>query len=236
MNMRVANGFNVQTRERVLSLHNVDETNPAFWQEFHETAVWKRFVETYGTSPANLERIIDILIKLYPEQDYFTVDQVTHSFKTAMNSGGSASDPLDRIQVQEVEPTPEPVATDKNGRPLSAAQIAWSEMIRWSETATSAQITERRRTDPAYASFYHKNLVRSFEGVGDGVVEQNPHLLPQGAPTTAALKNERLVAFAKRYQTMSSAEVRAARSKGINPLSAGQFEKDLNDAIKLNLL
>jgi hypothetical protein len=67
--MRVANGFNVQTRERVLSLHNVDETNAAFWQEFHETAVWKRFVESYGTSPANLERIIDILINLYPEQD-----------------------------------------------------------------------------------------------------------------------------------------------------------------------
>jgi hypothetical protein len=234
--MRVANGFNVQTRERVLSLHNVDETNPAFWSEFHETAVWKRFVETYGTTPANLERIIEILTKLYPDQDYFTVDHVTHAFKTAINSGGSASDPLDRIPVQAVEPTPEPVPTDKNGRPLSAAQLAWSEMTRWSESATSAQIAERRRTDPAYASFYHTNLVRSFEEVGDGVVEQNPHLLPQGAPTTAALKDERLVAFAKRYNSISAAEVRAARSKAINPLSAGQFEKDLNDAIKLNLL
>jgi hypothetical protein len=236
--MQISNGVDIQTRQRVLSLDNAEGINPLFWQEFHETAVWKRFVNTYSATRENFERIVDILNKIYPGKDYFTLDQVTDVFNTAVNSGGSASDPLDRIPVEVAVPVQEsePVPVGRNGKPLSASQILWSQMTRWSETATSAEIAERRRTDPAFASFYHTNLVRSFDGVADSVVEQNPHLLPQGAPTMAALKDERLVSFARKYKSMSSAEVRAARSKAINPLSASQFEKDLNDAIRLNLV
>jgi hypothetical protein len=236
--MRVSNGFDLTTRERVLSVDDAEGTNPAFWLEFHDTPAWKRFTTIYAPTSENFERIVDILNKMYAGQKYFTFDEVKHVFDTAIHSGGSVNDPLDRIPVQVDVPVQESerVPLGRNGKPLSASQIAWGEMTRWSESATSAQIAERRRTDPAFASFYHTNLVRSFEEVGDGVVEQNPHLLSQAAPTTAALKDERLVAFARRYSAMSSAEVRAARSKAINPLSADQFEKDLNEAIRLNLI
>ena len=236
--MRVSSGFDLATRERVLLADDAEGTNPAFWQEFHETPVWKRFTTIYAATSENFERIADILNKMYAGQKYFTFDEVKHVFDTAIRSGGSANNPLDRIPVEVDVPVQEsePVPLGRNGKPLTASQIAWGEMARWSQTATSAQIAERRRTDPAYASFYHNNLVRSFEGVGDGVVEQNPHLLPQSSPTTAALNDDKLVAFAKRYNSMAAAEVRAARSKAINPLSADQFEKNLNDAIRLNLI
>src|SRR5690242_12666708 len=175
--MRVINGYNAETRERVLSLHNVDETNPAFWQEFRDTNVWKRFVEMYVATPANFERIIDILTRLYPNQDYFSVDQVEHAFKTGLNSGGTVNDPLDRAPVEETVSEPEPVQVDRNGRPLSASQIAFGEMSRFSETATSAQIKERKRVDPAYLRFVQHSLREQMNQPVDGdVTPFNPHL------------------------------------------------------------
>ena len=236
--MKVSNGINLYTRERVLSVSNEDNGNPAFWEEFHITKVWKRFADIYGCTDANLNRIVAALHLMYPNRDYFRVEEVSDVFVTMIDSGGSVNDPLDRLPLEVEEPTPAstPVPVDRNGRKLSASQIAWGQMARWSETATSAQVTERRRTDPAYASFYHTNLVRSLDSVGDSALETNPHLVAQDAPTIAALKNSRLVEFSRRYKNMSSAEVRSARSKAANPLTADQFVKDVNDAIKLNLL
>jgi hypothetical protein len=236
--MNVENGFDLYTRERVLSMDNAEGTNPEFWQEFCGTAVWKRFAHVYGATQANFDRIADILNTMYPDQEFFTIDQVTDVFIAAIDSGGQVSNPLDKIPVQIEVPVQEPESapTDRNGKKLSASQIAWGEMVRWSETSTSAQRAERRRTDPAYARFYHTNLLRSLDGVGDSLVDTNPHLLPQDAPTKAALKDDRLVEFARRYNSMSSAAVRSACSRAVNPLTADRFIKDMDDAIRLNLI
>src|SRR5579864_6735266 len=157
MTMAIINGFDSRTRERVLLVNDVEGTNPQFWEEYkNSSSSWERFVKIYGDSEANCLRIVNILLVMYPNQNSFTHAQVDHAFVTGINSGGSASDPLDRIPVEAPvsEPEPDPVPVDRNGRKLSPSQLAWSEMSKWSESASSAQVAERRRTDPEFASFY----------------------------------------------------------------------------------
>jgi hypothetical protein len=245
--MHVSNGFDVQTRERVLSATNAGGTNPEFWAEFHGTAIWKRFVDVYGATPANLARVVDIVNTMYEGQEFFTLDQVTDVFTTAIDSGGSVKDPLDRITVQVEEPVevPEPVPTDRNGRPLSASQIAWGEMARWSETASQSQRKERMRTDPAYRNFVEKNRAREFEGVGDSVVPMNPHLIPSEDPSQATVKAiaakagllvPQLLDWVKGYNATPSSQVRSLRSAASNPLGYEQYEKSFQAAIAAGLI
>jgi len=237
--MNVISGYDLHTRERVLSATNTDGTNPEFWQEFRGTAVWKRFVHVYGATQANLDRIVGILNTMYPDQEYFTLDQVTDVFITAIDSGGSASDPLDRkpAEIEETVQEPKPVPTDKNGRPLSAAQIQWGEFSRWSAAASSAQVKERVRTDEAYAKFVRTNLRNEMDQPIDGDVRGplNPSLEVK-SPTQAALKNERLVAFAEKFRRMSASDARKAGRADINPATWSQFQKDTEDCIRLGLL
>ncbi len=233
------------TRERVLSATNADGTNPEFWQEFHGTAIWKRFVDIYGATPANLDRIVDILNTMYGEQEFFNLDQVTDVFVTAVDSGGTAEDPLDRIPAEEPVPEPEPVPTDKNGRPLSASQIQWSEMTRWSESASQSQRKERFVSTRHIEASWRNFSSARFEGVGDSVVAQNPHLLPKedlstatinGIAAKAGLLVPQLLEWAKVYNSTPSSRVRSLRSAAANPLGYEQYNKSFEAAIAAGLI
>jgi hypothetical protein len=240
--MRVSHGINIHTRERVLSASNADEANPEFWREFRNTIAWKRFVDKYVSSGANLDRIAAILNTMYGEREYYTLDEVTDVFVTSINSGGISSDPLERRPVEIIEPVEEqkPVPVDRNGRPLSTSQIAWGEMTRWSEapTTSSAMIKERIRTEPGYAEFARTNMRRQMneEPVDGDARPLNPHLNPQAPPTPTAMKNERLVEFASRWRTMPAEAIKKAKRFDINPLTAQGFIDDEAQAIKLRLL
>lgn len=243
--MRISNGFDVLTRERVLSATDAEGTNPEFWQEFHGTTVWKRFVHVYGATDANLARIVSILNLMYPGQEFFTLDQVTDVFITAIDSGGSASDPLDRVPVQVTEPTPAPAPLRADGNPMSESQQRWSEYRQFSESHSMKDCRERARVDSGYRSFMSKNIEREFEQAGDSVVPQNPHLLLAEDPSKAALKAiaakagllvPQLFEWVKIYNTTPANQVRSLRSAAANPLGYEQYEKSFQAALEAHLI
>jgi hypothetical protein len=187
----------------------------------------------FGNNSANVDKVIEINDKLHPDLEYVTISAFLDSLKTAMLAGE-----LTRLPQEEPEPTPEPVPVDKNGKKLTQSQIQWGEMVRWSQAASSAQIKERVRTDEAYAKFHRANLRKEMDQpVGDDVTLLNPHIMTAGiSPTSTAMKNEHLVAFANRYRQMSAEDVRKAKRLDYNPLTARQFIADEAAAIDAFLI
>ena len=107
--------------------------------------------------------------------------------------------------VPVVETPIEEVPVDRNGRVLSAAQVAWGEMTRWSQTASSREIEDRRRTDPAYASFHRKNLEREMAEttVGDGAQNLNSPV-----KRNEAVASELVREFAKLHRELPAERLR----------------------------
>jgi len=103
------------------------------------------------------------------------------------------------FDLRPAEPEPQPeleVPRDKNGQPLSQSQIAWGEMARWSNQASSQEIKGRRRTDPAFANFYRLNIERE--------ASETPSTQFQlaGLPAGQATASDKLQRFAKLYQEL----------------------------------
>jgi hypothetical protein len=136
--------------------------------------------------------------------------------------------------VPVVEPVVEPeVPRDRNGNPLSASQIAWGEMTRWSQTASSKQIADRRRVDPAFESFYKTNLRREAQGTESTqfrLAGQQP-----SKPDVSGVSPE-LVAFADEFRRTSMDEVRLRKSPTLNPLGWEKYQKDLDAALAAGLI
>jgi hypothetical protein len=237
--MAIINGFDSRTRERVLLEHDTEGTNSEFWKEFSDTPAWQRFAEIYCRTKANFDRIDAAIHKMYPDQKFFTSDEVTDVVVTMTESGGDEKDLLDRIPVQIDESAQEAhdVPRDKNGKALTQAQIKWSEMTRFAEEHSMREINERKRVDPAFADFIRTNLRRDMTQVIDGDARvTNPHLDQIKAPTQAALADRRLVDFANAYRVMPAEAVRKAKRFDFNPLTAQTFIDDEAQAIKLGLL
>jgi hypothetical protein len=203
----------------------------AFWEDVKSTSAWSRYVQGYGNSDSNNAIILTTLETLYGETDEFSANQFVDSLLCAMDSGAIKK----RKPAEPIEPAAAPasVPTDRNGRPLSQSQIAFGEMTRWSQTATTAQVDERKRKDPAYLRFVQSSLRKEMDqGVGDSVMSQNPHLEQQAPPTKSALNNSEIIEFVKRYTSMSSNECRAARSKAQNPFGFQKFIDQTEEAMR----
>jgi hypothetical protein len=96
------------------------------------------------------------------------------------------------------EPEEDTRPRDRNGKLLSEAQIAWSSMRQFAETASMAEINRRKASDPEFANFVRKNLEREMsQEIGDAVV-------PAGAPQSKARVNQTLVDFARKYNAEPS--------------------------------
>jgi len=155
--MTILAGRNVATGDRVW------DDNPsaqvAFWEDIHTSSPWIRFITEFGATPSNNAKALEILDQLHGNEDDCTTGMFIDSLKVGMDAGEFTRKPVDEVPV--VEQTPPPV--DRNGRPLSAAQIAWGEMERWSDAASMQQVRERKRTDPAYANFVRTNFEREMD-------------------------------------------------------------------------
>lgn len=206
----------------------------AFWEDVKSTPAWSRYVRDYGTSDTNNAIIVAALETLYGETDEVSADKFLDALQTSMDSGAVKPKPA---EIVEPAAAPVSVPTDKNGKPLTAAQVKWSKFIRWSETASASERKERARRDPAFAAFVQRQWQQEMTQPVDGDMRPfNPHLEAQAPPTKSALNNPEAVLFAERYLRMSADEVRAARSRAINPLTYQRFIDQVEEAIRLRLI
>lgn len=201
-----------------------------FIEEVLASVVGRKFAEKYGSpfdENHNLPLIAEAVGKLYIKRgirlEYMTSGIFIDAMKTVMDV---EKDKLILLTTEEETPAPtveqEPLPTDKNGKPLSASQLAWREHAEFACTASSRQIAERKRTDASFRAFVEDSLRREMQQPIDGDVrEANPHLSlqkPTGKVTPALLE------FAEGYRKMSTSEIRSKRSAAINPNGYESFK------------
>jgi hypothetical protein len=198
-----------------------------FYEDLYSTKTWERFARDFGNTAENRQSIERVLDVLYPDEEITTL-RFEDAIRTGMDSGALSRRPASPVA------NPTPVPTDKHGKPLTEPQRRWSEYTKFANEHSSSECRGRARTDAGFRSFVTKNLFREMneEGVGDAVVPLNQ----SASPTKAGLKDERLVAFANAFRSMSSAEVKSRRSAASNPFGHAQFLEDLNACISLGLI
>jgi hypothetical protein len=105
--------------------------------------------------------------------------------------------------VQLIEPEEDKRPRDKNGKLLTQAQLDWSEMTTFAQTATPDAIRQRKYVDGKFREFIQTNLRREMAEttVGDAVT-------PAGQPTTKAKASKELVDFAHKYIHEPTANLR----------------------------
>jgi hypothetical protein len=138
------------------------------------------------------------------------------------------------IRPAELEPAPEPeVPRDKNGRPLSEAQIRWSEYRQFTETHSSQDCKNRAKADVGFASFLRTNLRREMTegGVGDAV--ENLNARPEEPKEKATPE---LLSWVAEYNRSSAEHVRKQKRADFNPLGYGKYNKNLEAAIAAGLI
>lgn len=100
--------------------------------------------------------------------------------------------------AQLAEPEEDLRPRDRNGKLLSEAQIAWSSMRQFAETASMAEINRRKASDPEFANFVRKNLEREMaQEIGDRVI-------PAGEPEKKSKANAELIEFVQKYNRTPS--------------------------------
>jgi hypothetical protein len=179
----------------------------------------KDFAAKYA-SPSNVDRLAEVL-----ELHGMVVSSQNLSwvFFRLRDSG--------QLTVPQAAVEPD-VPRDRHGRALSAAQIAWGEMVRWSDSASSKQIEERRQTDPAYRQFFLTNLKNEMNQPIDGAAIE-PTLGP--APYVDEAERKRLIQFARDFNTLSTRDAKNKFLVVYNP-DCKTFSKDFDQCCKLRLL
>lgn len=231
--MRVQNGICIETRERVW-VDDDPQASREFMQEVKTTAPGKRFFSDFA-SEENMQKVVEGVAKLYPDAEYITLSAFVDTLGTLIAAGELTPTHAPEPVLPEAPATPVPV--DRNGRPLTQAQIDWAEMAAFANERPMREINERKRIDPKFRTFIQTNLRRDMQQEIDGdVTPFNPHLKPQAPPSVSALENERLVEFARQWKLMPADTIRKAKRQDTNPLGAAQFEKDEADCFRLRLL
>jgi hypothetical protein len=113
----------------------------------------------------------------------------------------------------DLKPKPEPAAQAPAPRQLTASQQAWSEFRQYTDSHNVADCKARARTNEAYRKFLSVNLER--ETMESPRLELQP--LNQKISTKKAVPAD-VAAYAARYRTMSSDQVKNELSPGRNPL------------------
>jgi hypothetical protein len=157
-------------------------------------------------------------------------------FKAIIAAGGVV-----RVKGQqyEFETVPEPeqivepevqVPTDRNGRPLTPAQIAWSEYRTFSESHSMAECKQRAKTDAGYGSFFRKQYERQTGEVGDAVNNLNQRQQVSAPPA------EELVAFDVEYYKTPTEKLRQLKRADSNPLGYQDWNRKFEACIAAGLI
>lgn len=208
---------------------------------------WKSFTEKFDTdNEGNLSLLKALFVDRLDddstaEQDrhllkavtqaggIITVRTIKHENGTVLFPGGQYEFEL-RPQVRTVE-EPE-VPRDRNGNPLTASQLAWSEYRQFSETHSMEEIRARARTDAGFSSFMRKQYEREaretpstqFAIAGQTSAENKPAITPE------------LIAWVEEFRKTPMDRVRALRSPSLNPLGFQVYNANLETALAACLI
>ncbi len=207
--------------------------------QLYESQDWADFREKFDMNVEGNQTLFGWLIdeKLGSGPDPELADY-QRLLKLIIAAGGVVKGPNGERYEFELVPTVEPVIEpevpmDRNGNPLSASQIAWGEMTRWSQTASSKQIADRRRVDPAFESFYKTNLRREAQGTESTqfrLAGQQP-----SKPNVSGVSQE-LLNFATEFKKTPMDRVRVLRSPSLAPLTFEKYNQNLESAIAAGLV
>jgi hypothetical protein len=226
--MPVQNGIDLQTRERVYT--NDFAQQREFALAVFGTSIGKRFKKEFENTDENIQAVLDAVEKLFPGEP------ITESrFLKALELSMVAGDLVRKPAAPVVEQTPEPeVPRDKRGRPLTAAQIKWGEYQKFLSESSSAQVTERRRTDVGFREFCQHNLREQMAQEIDGAVVAQDDIRPK-APRVDDKELTRLQKFAEDFNALPAAAARKKMLAGFNPAWAS-FTADFEKCRALRLL
>jgi len=127
---------------------------------------------------------------------------------------------------------------DSLGRVMSPKALQWRDWTTWvtNPETSMRQITELRRTNPAFGEFYSHYAAeeRTSTPVGDAVENLNVRQVPAKKAVPADVQK-----FAEEYRTMSVQQLKTLLSPGLNPsgpAAAARANTLFNDACALGLI
>ncbi|SRR6266404_3045031 len=193
---------------------------------------WADFREKFDMNDEGNQTLFGLLIdeKLSPHPELADYQRL---LRTVLAAGGVVTV---RGERYEFETVPEPevivepeVPTDRNGRPLTPAQISWSEYRTYSEEHSMEQCRQRAKTDAGYGSFFRKQYERQTGEVGDRVENLNQR---QQVGTPA----EALVAFAAEYHRTPTEKLRQLKRFDTNPYGAADWNRKFEACVAAGLI
>jgi hypothetical protein len=198
-----------------------------------ETPEWASFCEKFDMNlPSNITLLNAIFAERMNEDS--DLNDYVRLLKLVLAAGGVAvvdgtSYEFEFVPVSEPEPE---VPTDRNGRPLSEAQIRWSEYREFSESHSMKECRERARTDAGFNSFMNKNLQREMAepGVPDAVENLNAR------PQVAKQITPELQAWVEEYHRTPISRVKQLRLASFNPLGYKQYDEHFQAASAAGLI
>src|ERR1041384_4535410 len=202
------------------------------------TSEWQEFTKKFDMSTGSNNTLLGMVFDEKLGDDP-SVEDYQRLIKSLLRAGGivavGGTQYEFELKEHEPEPTPEPeVPRDKNGKPLSQSQIAWGEMARWSQQASSQDIKERPRTDPAFASFYRLNIEREARET------ESTQFQLAGLPSSQSTASEKLQRFAKLYRETSTDRLKPRGGYIVLSdefkLTKPQFDNFVSQAVDAGLL
>jgi len=198
------------------------------------TTAWALFTDRFDMSDARNVTLLKWLFEDLLEEESPLIDY-EKLLQNIVAAGGVVKVRGERYEfevVPTVEPVVEPevVPTDRNGRPLTQAQIAWSEYRTFSESHSMAECKQRAKTDAGYGLFFRKQYEKQTGEVADAAENLNAKA-PQAEQIPGNVK-----VFADNYRTMPTAEIRRQSRYDTNPGGAKEFNFLRDEAIRLGLI
>jgi hypothetical protein len=170
----------------------------AFISEFEDTPIGQTLTEEGLTTGEHLLKIRKATEARVGKQ--FTLGQFVQVAKQMLLAGELLPEP------EVIEP---PVPRDKNGKPLTQAQIAWGQQQREYQEFTNKNSSQaciaRSRVDEGYAKFLHNSNVQEMAHEISGAV------IPVGDQLEPISANSELREFARRY---SAAPAQSLKPRG----------------------
>jgi hypothetical protein len=198
-----------------------------------ESPEWANFTARFDMSNDGNKTLLDWVFgeKLGPDPQLEEYKRILKAVTAAGGIVNIKNKTYEFETVSEPEQVVEPeVPTDRNGRPLTPAQIAWSEYRTFSESHSMAECKQRAKTDAGYGSFFRKQYERETGEVGDAVDNLNQRQPVSTAPA------EELVAFAAEYYKTPTEKLRQLKRADTNPFGYQDWNRKFEACVAAGLI